>query len=184
MKRTLRPNSDGSGVGHGNVQDPGAVYSRHAYTRDGILRDWSCMMRLPALQHTVRLLQRRPVFAAFLVATLALGIGGATAMFSVLNAVLLRPLPYPAVDRLMTVWQTFPHWQGEAVLGEFWDRIGLSWDDYQAARRARTVDRVAVYYALAMRVFRENARPEQLSWPKPAHRCCPCWADDPHWVAG
>ncbi|MGH7468216.1 MAG: hypothetical protein ACRENP_09545 [Longimicrobiales bacterium] len=113
------------------------------------------MMLLPALHHAVRLFRRRPVFTTFLVATLALGIGGATAMFSVLDAVLLRPLPYPSADRLMTVWQTFPHWEGEAVLGEFWDRIALSWDDYQAARRARTVEQVAVYYPLAVRVFRE-----------------------------
>ena len=51
--------------------------------------------------HAVRLLRRWPIFALTAIATLALGLGAPTAVFSVVRAVLLRPLPYPGADRLV-----------------------------------------------------------------------------------
>jgi putative ABC transport system permease protein len=57
------------------------------------------------LAHAVRRLARRPAFAAVATATLAVGIGGATALFSVAHAVVLRPLPYARPDRLVMLWQ-------------------------------------------------------------------------------
>jgi predicted permease len=57
------------------------------------------------LAHAVRRLARRPAFVAVATATLAVGIGAATALFSVAHAVMLRPLPYAHPDRLVTVWQ-------------------------------------------------------------------------------
>jgi predicted permease len=52
-------------------------------------------------RHALRVLRRGPVVAAAAVLTLALGIGASTAIFSVVNAVILRPLPFPHADRLM-----------------------------------------------------------------------------------
>lgn len=61
-----------------------------------------------SLQGAARGLLRRPSFAVIAVGTLALGIGATTAAFSVLDALLLRPLPYPDSDRLVAVVLSAP----------------------------------------------------------------------------
>ena len=60
------------------------------------------------VSHAARSLRRTPGFAAIAVGTLALGIGATTAIFSVLSAVLLRPLPYPDADRLVQIFSPPP----------------------------------------------------------------------------
>jgi len=56
------------------------------------------------VRYGLRQLRRNPAFAAIAIATLALGIGGMTAMFSAFDAVLIRPLPYTDADRLVMIW--------------------------------------------------------------------------------
>src|SRR4029450_3954163 len=74
---------------------------------DGFVRD---------LRHAARNLARTPGFAVVTVRALALGIGANTAIFSVVNTVILRPLGYPQPDRLIYISSQFP----QMGFDQFW----------------------------------------------------------------
>ncbi len=74
----------------------------------GILRD---------VRHGLRFIARQPLFAAGVVVLLALGIGATTVVFSLIDAVLLTPTPYPEPDRLVMVWETQPNFERMPLSG-------------------------------------------------------------------
>jgi putative ABC transport system permease protein len=81
------------------------------------------------VRYVTRALLRSPGFFAVTVVTLALGIGATTAIYSVINGVLLRPLPYPEPDRIVQLWQ----------VGERGGRSQVSdpnFEDWQSGSRA------------------------------------------------
>ncbi|HKR21623.1 MAG TPA: ABC transporter permease, partial [Pyrinomonadaceae bacterium] len=71
---------------------------------------------LQDLKYALRMLKKNPAFTAVAILTLAVGIGANSAIFSVVNSVLLRPLPYRQPDQLIRVYSEFPTMQ----LRKFW----------------------------------------------------------------
>jgi predicted permease len=104
------------------------------------------------LRFAVRSLRRRPGFTVTSVGTLALGIGGTAAMFTVIYGVLLRPLPYPEPDRLVQVFETTPRRQTRSS----------SPANYVDARSAATTFRqLAAYRAVQWNLI-GTGEPERL----------------------
>src|SRR5689334_20371275 len=85
-----------------------------------------------------RLMRRFPLFAAIVVVTIALGIGSTSAIFSAVDAVVLRPLPFRDGDRLVSLWATNPD---KSVA-----RFGVSFPDFRDWKtRTRSFDDMALY---------------------------------------
>ncbi len=72
------------------------------------------------IRYARRRLTRRPGLAIAVVLTLGLGIGATTAMFSVVEAVLLRPLPWPSADRLVAIYATAPERRKDPAFATQW----------------------------------------------------------------
>ncbi|HEX6462938.1 MAG TPA: ABC transporter permease [Vicinamibacterales bacterium] len=67
------------------------------------------------IQYGLRLLRRSPAFSAVAIASLALGVGGITAIFSAVDTILIRPLPYADADRLVMIWDDMSKVEGNSA---------------------------------------------------------------------
>jgi putative ABC transport system permease protein len=105
-------------------------------------------------RYAARTIRKSPAFAASVVITLALGIGANTAIFSICNTVLLKPLPYPDAHRLVMVWEEM----GKGVL------IRVSAANFVDWRRdARTLSSVAAISPLRSFVLTGSGEPVRLA---------------------
>jgi predicted permease len=115
------------------------------------------------LRFAVRALRRRPVFAAVAIITIALGIGAATSIYSVVDGVLLRPLPFREPSRLVAIMNTYPDWRKEPILASMWDHIVLSIPEFQALKRQTTSFEDVAIWTGGSRVLTDGDAPELVS---------------------
>jgi hypothetical protein len=107
------------------------------------------------LRYAMRMLAKQPGFTFVAVITLALGIGANTAIFSVVDAVLLRPVPYPEADRLVFLWTT-KNSRGVS-------QSGSSLPDYREWRdRSRSFEGLAGFYYGDFNLSSEGGEPERV----------------------
>lgn len=103
----------------------------------------------------LRALRSQPVFSAVSIGTLAIGIGATAAIFSIVDTVLLRPLPYVDSDRLVRVWTTDEE-DGERF-------VEASIDDFEAFRdRSRGLDTVAAFSLVRRNLADARSTPTQV----------------------
>src|SRR5271165_4590105 len=100
---------------------------------EGVLRD---------LRYAARVLYKKPLFSLVVIATLALGLGANTAIFSLVNAAILTPIPIPQPDRVAMVWSdkvnheggnfpaSMPDFQDWQATGAFESLAGFTTDGY------------------------------------------------------
>jgi len=106
------------------------------------------------VRHAARRLARTPMFTLATLLTLALGIGANTAIFSVVDSVLLKPLPFAEPDRLVGLWQTAP--------GVDIKELNASLADYITYREdSRTLTDVAIWQGTSLTVTGQ-AEPERV----------------------
>ena len=108
------------------------------------------------LRSSLRGLRKRPAFVVVVLATLALGIGANTAIFTVLHAVLLRPLPFPEPEELVKVWEAAPERPDPRTAFSVPD-----FDDWAA--RTKTLESLGLYSTTpGDMVVREDGGAEEL----------------------
>ncbi|HEY1897206.1 MAG TPA: ABC transporter permease [Terracidiphilus sp.] len=129
-------------------------------TRSREVWQWSRLESLLAdLKLALRRLRKSPGFAITVLLTLAIGIGANTAVFTVLDSVLLKPLPYPQAEQLMSVWLHAP---GAAGLANFAEGLRLSPSMYLTfAEHNRTFQSIGVWVSGTANVT-GIAQPEEV----------------------
>ena len=108
------------------------------------------------LRHATRSLLRTPGFALVAILTLALGIGGTSAIFTVVNRTLLNPLPFPDPERLVVVWGSKPH--------EGLPEIHFSQPDFEDYRKQARAFEALGAWAGGRGNLTGAATPEQIQW--------------------
>lgn len=142
-----------------------ASLARYALNRKGRSVEASGLLdnTFRDLRFGLRILKRRPAFAGTAVATLSLGIGAVTSIYTVVDAVLLRSLPFEHPSELVAVWQARPSYRNLAVRRATWNKYPLSFPQYRQWReRAKLLSGVAVHTATEG-VLLGGGRPEKVS---------------------
>ncbi|MFZ0819146.1 MAG: ABC transporter permease [Candidatus Acidiferrales bacterium] len=110
---------------------------------------------LQDIRFALRMLRKNPGFTAVAVLTLALGIGANTAIFSVVNAVLLRPLPYPSPDRIVAIHGSSPM--------NFFPQPTFHWVWADWADHTQSFENLSTYETGNLNLAASGAEPERIA---------------------
>ena len=109
------------------------------------------------LRYALRGLLKHPAFTAIAIVTLALGIGGSTSIFTVVNAALIRGLPYKSPDRLYHLWEQTPKLE--------YPKREFSYPDYQDYQQNNVFEGLAAYTGGGV-IVSGLGEPESLPAPR------------------
>jgi putative ABC transport system permease protein len=124
---------------------------------------------LQDVRFAVRNIARRPAAMLLAVFTLALGIGASSAMFSVVDTVLLRPLPYPDPEQVVSVYPTIPEWRGHQTLNAAWDRVSWSYPEFVDWRQTQTSFEMGAVVSGAAHTLTGTGEPERINTGRASH---------------
>ncbi len=166
----------------GGVSPEDAPYAaRRAFGNITLIREqtreawgWAPFERiLQDVCYATRQMRRAPGFAAAAILTLALGIGASTSIFSVADAVLLRPLPYPNPQQIVRIWEQAPDGHRMNLANPNFDDFRAQNDtfaslaeyEYGLTAVAGGGEPVRTTVASVSNGFFQGARSQTLSWP-------------------
>ena len=113
------------------------------------------------IQYALRNIAKQPLFYAVVMLTLALGIGANAAIFTVVNGVLLQPLPFPHPDRLMMVWTHNPRQGFDKDVGTY-----PNFEDWR--RASQSFERMSAYFGASV-TLTGNGDPAQIRGARVTH---------------
>ena len=108
-------------------------------------------------RYAARSLSRTPSFTVVAVVVLALGIGATSAIFSLVSAVWLKPLPFADAERIVSLWTDFSARSGGAARANVTPRHSVDWRD-----RSRSFEQVTLIEPVSVNVTSDGAEPERL----------------------
>jgi putative ABC transport system permease protein len=114
------------------------------------------------LRFALRTFMRRPALTLLAGVTLSLGIGASTAVFSVVHSVLLRSLPYPEPEELVSVYPTWPNLRGHPTLDILSERGSWSWPEFFAVQENQTsFNSISAFQSISL-TLTGDGRPERV----------------------
>ncbi|MGH9838201.1 MAG: ADOP family duplicated permease, partial [Blastocatellia bacterium] len=150
-------------IARGETPDEARANALREFGNVGLVKEvtramwgWASLERLGQdLRFGWRMLWKNPGFSLVAILTLALGIGANTTMFSLVNAVLLRGLPYPEPERLVRLWESNP--------GRGWPEFSASAPNFEDWRKQQTVCEQLAAYEFTTFNFTGSGEPERVA---------------------